>query len=353
MAYIGTYTGGESEGIYAAQLLENGRLGTPKPAARAENPSYLVSGPDGRTLYAVLETGMFQGKPGGGVASYDIGEDGALTQTGLQPSLGAYPCHLCTSPDGAFLFVANYGNAERPANQPSDATVVVFLIEHGAVGPALQKTSHAGHGAHPVRQLCPHSHFVGFSPDGHLCAVDLGMDMIFTYVAAPSGALYEVWQTRFFPGCGPRHLVFLPQARTAYAVNELSGDLTLLRVGPQGGFTPEAYYPTVPDGFSGQNLPAAVRLSPDGSLLAVSNRGHDSIAVYRPAANGCLSNPVFTPCGGNGPRDLAFSPDGRFLYAANEISGNITAFAVENGGLVPLGETVRVDKPVCIRFVQI
>lgn len=354
IAYIGTYTSnGESKGVYAALWQENGELGTVRCVAETENPSYLTTSPDGRSLYAVLETDLFEGQQSGGVASYTIDENGGLTQTGVQPSLGTYPCYLSTDPEGRFLFVANYGSGTFASNGSSDATMVVFPIENGVVGPALQTTNHAGHGAHPVRQRCPHAHYIDFAPDGHLCAVDFGMDVIFTYAVTPAGALYEVWQTREFPGCGPRHMAFLPEKDAAYVVNELNNDVTLLRVGGQGGFTPEEFYPTLPADFEGENLPAAIKLSPDHRMLVVSNRGHDSIAVYRIGADGVLDDPSFTPCGGKDPRDLAFSPDGRFLYAANQTSHTITAFSVRNGALEPMGTVAQVESPVCLRFVHL
>lgn len=347
--YIGTYTAGESKGIYSARLREDGTLGPVRLEAEADNPSYLAVGPDGRSLYVVLETDMLKGQPGGGVASYAAGPDGRLTQTGEQSSLGAFPCYLSVDPDGKFLFVANYGGADFLPNGASDATLVSFPIENGAVGAPLQKTSHAGHGAHPERQRCPHAHFLDFAPEGWLCAVDLGIDLIFSYTVAPSGALYEIWQTRGFPGCGPRHMAFLPEQNAAYVVNELTSDITLMNVRMQGGYSPEDYYATVPADFKGENLPAAIKISPDRRLLVVSNRGHDSIAAYRIGQYGVLSEPVFTPCGGKGPRDLTFSPDGRFLYAANEKSDGITAFAVQNGALSPLGEVAHVGSPVCLK----
>lgn len=351
--YIGTYTTGESKGIYSARLREDGTLGPVRLEAEADNPSYLAPGADGRSLYAVLETDTFAGQPGGGVVSYAVEADGRLTRTGAQSTLGAFPCYISVDPAGEFLFVANYGSADFLPTGASDATLVSFPIENGAVGAPLQKTSHAGHGAHPERQRCPHAHFLDFTPDGRLCAVDLGIDLIFSYTVAPSGALYEIWQTRCFPGCGPRHMAFLPQAQAAYVVNELTSDITLLRVRPQGGYMPEDYYATLPAGFKGENLPAAIKISPDGRLLVVSNRGHDSIAVYRIKEFGELDEPNFVPCGGKGPRDLVFSPDGRFLYAANEKSDSITAFAVQNGALLPLGEVAHVGSPVCLKSLPV
>lgn len=350
IAYIGTYQNGGGQGIYAAEWHADGTLGVPALAAEAENPSYLALTADGGALFAVLENER------GSVASYAVERGGALTETARVPSGGAYPCHFCLSPDGHALYVANYGTGF--VGGVSDAPLAVFPVGRDvatgrpAVGACQRTATHAGHGAHPVRQTCPHTHFVTFLPSGQLAAVDLGMDLIFTYAPAPGGALYEAWQSRLFPGCGPRHLAIHPRAGTAYCVDELSGDLTRFALTPQGGFDPLDYHRTAPADFTGENLPAAVKLSPDGRLLAVSGRGFDGIALYAVARDGALGAPAFFPCGGKGPRDLAFSPDGRFLYAANERSGDITAFAVQNGALTPLGTAARVSAPVCVVFAQ-
>lgn len=351
IVYIGTYQSGGGRGIYAAAWNPDGTLGTPALAAEAENPSYLAAAADGGALFAVLENAP------GSVASYAVAPGGALTETARVPSGGAYPCHLCLSPDGKALYAANYGAGF--VNGVSDAPLSVFpvgkdsLTGRPAVGACQRTATHSGHGAHPTRQTCPHTHCVAFLPSGQLAAVDLGMDIIYTYAPAPGGALYEVWQSRVFPGCGPRHLAIHPRADVAYCVNELNGDLTRFALTPQGGFDPLDYHRTTPADFTAENLPAAVRLSPDGRLLAVSGRGFDGMALYAVARGGALAAPAFYPCGGKGPRDLAFSPDGRFLYAANERSGDITAFAVQGGALIPLGAAARVSAPVCLLFVSV
>ncbi|MFT9055086.1 MAG: lactonase family protein [Ethanoligenens sp.] len=353
VAYIGTYTGGKSAGIYMAPLLADGRLGTLKLAAKAENPSYLAVSPTGRFLYAVLETGTFGGKANGGVASFAIGKDGVLTQTGAQPSMGRYPCYLSVDPSEKFLFVANYGAGAFADTGRSDAALAVFPLQNGTIAPALSVEIREGHGPHPARQTFPHAHFIDFAPDGQLCAVDLGLDSIFRYQVTGAGALEKISRSRMAAGHGPRHLAFLPQAGAAYVVNELDNSLTLLRTDSQGGYAAEKDYATLPADFLGDNLPAAVKISSDHRLIAVSNRGHDSIVLYQIDDKGLLSSPVFTPCGGKGPRDLVFSPDGCFLYAANEVSHTIAAFAVRDGALAFLGDVAQVGSPVCIKFLHL
>jgi 6-phosphogluconolactonase len=109
---------------------------------------------------------------------------------------------------------------------------------------------------------------------------------------------------------------------------------------------------TLPAGFLGQSAAAEVALHPDGRFLYVSNRGHDTIAVFAVAPGGLLSPVDFTACGGKAPRHFALSPDGAWLVCANKDSGSLTSFRVDpgTGRLAPVGEPVAVPDPVCVRF---
>ena len=109
LVYLGTYTGGESKGIYRSTLDETtGELSDPVLAAELENPSFLVVSPDQNYLFAVSENGNFKGEEGGGVSSFAIGEDGGLTLISQVNSGGGAPCHISTDPQGKCLLVANY-----------------------------------------------------------------------------------------------------------------------------------------------------------------------------------------------------------------------------------------------------
>lgn len=92
-----------------------------------------------------------------------------------------------------------------------------------------------------------------------------------------------------------------------------------------------------------------------GRFVCVSNRGHDSIAMYEIDPRTASLTPIsFTPTKGNFPRALAFDPAGKFLFAANQHSGNIVCFAVDqkSGVLSHTGATIKVPSPVCIKFVK-
>ncbi|HXA22127.1 MAG TPA: beta-propeller fold lactonase family protein, partial [Acetobacteraceae bacterium] len=92
----------------------------------------------------------------------------------------------------------------------------------------------------------------------------------------------------------------------------------------------------------------------DGRFLYVSNRGHDSVAVFAVAQDsGRLSFFGCEPTGGKRPRFFALDPAGEFLYAANQEDDNIVAFGVDklSGMLTRTVHEVRVGSPSAISFV--
>ena len=95
-----------------------------------------------------------------------------------------------------------------------------------------------------------------------------------------------------------------------------------------------------------------MHLSPDGRHLYASNRGHDSIAVFRVEAEGSLSLLGHQPCGGRTPRNFAIDPEGQYLLAANQDTDNIAVFAIGEDGLLRQTGDVPFPSPVCIRFLN-
>src|SRR6266700_8028360 len=102
LAYIGTYTGAKSKGIYVARFdTETGKLSAPELAFETKNPAFLALNPNARILYGVGEVGDFQGKATGAVRAFGIGPGrGKLTLLNELPSGGAGPCHLSIDKTG-------------------------------------------------------------------------------------------------------------------------------------------------------------------------------------------------------------------------------------------------------------
>ncbi len=345
LVYIGSYSSESGEGIYSFKF--DGITVTPlhDPIA-AQNPSYLSLSADGRFLYAVAETQMFQGVSGGGVAAYRIDGEGRLSRINARPTNGDDPCYLSQNKANTYLFAANYSSGSLAA---------FSLGKDGAVSAQTALVSHMGAGPNRERQEKPHVHFTDFTPDGkYLCAVDLGTDTVQFYrLKEENGELCEEESRRVTlrPGSGPRHVVFGENGRFLYVVTELSSQLAVFELENEH-YVSRQYISTLPTDFKGENTAAAIRMSPDGRFLYASNRGNDSIACYRIGSDGLL-----TLCGiyatlGSGPRDFAMDPEGRFLLVANEKSNEVVVFGRNEttGALTPVGSPVSVHSPTCIVF---
>jgi 6-phosphogluconolactonase len=350
-AFIGTYTSGYSKGIYTYDMnTAAGTLFSFNTPAVLENPSYLVFSKDKKYLYAVVENSEYKGEYGGAVAAFSITPDtGELKFLNYQSTKGKHPCHLCVDSDNKYLFAANY----------SEGSFTVFPInEDGSLKPSLHSIKHQGSGPNKQRQEAPHVHFVSLTPEeNHLCVIDLGIDSIVIYDFDKSvGALKQDKKltVSLKPGSGPRHLVFHPDGRFVYVITELSCEVAVFKYcKSKVSFEAIEYVSTLPQDYIGNNTCAAIQLSPDGKYLYASNRGHDSIAVFRIDNNsGKLELVEITSTSGNNPRDFTIDPTGHYLYAANQDSDNITAFIIDNetGRISSMGKSVEVSKPVCIKF---
>jgi 6-phosphogluconolactonase len=351
MVYVGNYTNIESKGIYAYRLEEDGSLIEINSPQNIDNPSYICFDRNNRYLYAVIEGDSFEGEHGGGVAAFRINnENGELQLLNSKGTKGVAPCHLVTDKDNKHLFVANY----------TEGTFTTFDIsKDGSLGDLVNITVHEGKGVDEARQEKAHVHYVTFSPDEkYLFAVDLGIDKIKIYsISEENGAAALVGEYNAKPGSGPRHLEFHPSGKYVYLINELSSEIAVLRYLGEGTILETIQYiSTLPEGFTDFSNCAAVHLSKDGRFLYASNRGHDSIAVFKiDEETGKLDLISITPTAGEFPRDFEIDPTGRFLFAANQKSDTITTFRINNetGELMPLPQVIRVQSPTCIKFYEV
>jgi 6-phosphogluconolactonase len=141
-----------------------------------------------------------------------------------------------------------------------------------------------------------------------------------------------------------------------YVVNERESSLSVYRYdAATADITFIETVPTVPQGTA-RNSPADVHVHPNGRFVYSSNRGHNSLAIFRiDEGTGRLTLVEITPTQGNTPRAFNFDPTGRFIFAANQGSSNIVTFTVdpETGKLMPTGAKVEVPRPVCVKFATI
>lgn len=351
--YIGTYTTGKSEGIYSFKFdPSSGSLEPLGVAAKIGTPAYLAVSRDNSLLYSIADSGLIDGKPAGAVAAFKIDKvTGALELLNQQPANSLVSCHINVDASNKYLFAANY----------KQGLLSVFpLKSDGSIGPILNTIHHQGTGANPERQEMPHTHFVSVTPEGkYLCAVDLGIDRIMAYeLNMSNGALTfsESLTAAIEPGRGPRHMVFHPNRKFAYVVNELISSVAAMEYdSAKPGFKQLQYISTLPESFDGQSACAAIKISADGRFLYASNRGHDSIAIFSIDQNTGRLTPVdYASTLGKHPRDFEIDPTGKFLVATNMDSDSLILFSIdgESGRIKPTGTVFEVPDPICVKFVK-
>ncbi len=352
LVYVGTYTNAKSKGIYAYRLNKNtGALSPVGLVAETRNPSFLVTHPNGRFLYSVSETNSTGSQPGGAVSAYAIdGRTGGLTLLNEQPSGGAGPCHLTLDREGKYLFVANYGGGSVSAFP---------LANDGSIGPSTAFVQHQGSSVDPARQKGPHAHGVYLDASNHyLVVADLGLDRLLVYrfdnqkgTLTPNDPPFAALKA----GAGPRHFTFSADGRLGFVINELDSTLTAFSFDQStGSFKVLGTVSSLPPDWTGRNSTAEVQVHPTRPVLYGSNRGHDSIHVWKiDPESGQLTSLKIESTQGKTPRHFAIDPSGQYLLAANQGSDSIVVFKVDSqtGLLTATENVVEVGAPVCVAFV--
>ncbi|MEM9362721.1 MAG: lactonase family protein [Bacteroidota bacterium] len=334
--FVGTYTTGESEGIYKVDFNPvTGELDSLKLMAKLPNPSFLALSWDKQYLYAVQETADFDSL-GGGVTAFAF-QNGLLKELNSKGSGGAHPCHIAVSEDGQ-LAVSNYtgGNFAVFDIETDGSLGASQLIDHKA----LDTTS------------APHVHKAHFNEDG-LFASDLGLDGIKRYFKKDS-----VWEPahqasiNLPEGAGPRHFIFNTNRSFLYVINELNATITVFKQDDEGSYNPIQTEDTLAPDWDGGNSCADIHLSADGRFLYGSNRGENTVVIFSVnQTTGKIDLVGRESVHGDWPRNFTIDPSGNFLLVANERSNNISVFKRdgEKGTLEFLNE-IKIGAPVCLVF---
>jgi len=346
IAYVGTYADGGGKGIYTFHFnSQTGEIASLGLAAEIPNPSFLVLHPTGKYLYAVDFTGPWLGPRLGLVSAFAVDPvSSKLTLINQQSSGGGGPVRITFDRDATHVLVANY----RTGN------VSVLPVEaDGRLDTATALEQHTGWGPNQSRQEGPHAHsFVLDAASRFAFACDLGIDKVMIYkFDAANGTLARQDPVALPPGSGPRHLTFSPDEKFAYVISEMLATITVFGYDSAGGKLTEIQsISTLPSDWKAIKWAAEVRVHPSGKFVYASNRGNDSIATFRRAPDGRLSLVGFTPSGGKTPRFFTFDSTGAWLLCANQDSGTITVFKIDQdtGLPKPMGAPVKVPNPTCI-----
>ena len=349
LVYVGTYTGEPSRGIYAFRFDDSSGGLTPLGlAAETPSPSFLTSSANRRFVFAVNELESFRGAASGSVTSFAADPVTAkLTEISVQPTRGAGPCHLALDRTGRYLAVANYAGGN------------FALFPVGADG-RLQPATNvvAGDASRPDSMPAARlGHMVEFDARNRfLLAADKGLDRLLVYRFDASKGILTPNRTpsaALPPGSGPRHFAFHPNGTWLFAISELASTITTFTWDQASGrLTAVGSVSTRPADVT-FGTTAEIAVHPSGRVVYGSNRGHDSIVVFRVGEGGALTLVQYESTRGQTPRHFAIDPSGRWLIAANQQSGTLAVYSIDQstGRLSPVGPLTSVGSPVNILFM--
>lgn len=280
---------------------------------RLSNALYQALSPDGSILYSCTGDGLasFRRQPAESWAWEKVDE----------VKIGNCVCHVAVMPDDRRVVFADYMGGFAGS----------VAVADGRFG-EVTRHQHAGAGPNLPRQATAHCHHALPLPGGAGYVVcDLGLDELVEY---PSGRVFKTAPA----GAGPRHILFHPNGRLAFLVSELGNLVSSLTWNASDGFRLIDTLPTLEDaslpvgsvtGTTNTDLAAAVRFTPDGKCVVVSNRGENSLVVYGfDEATGRLSFKARTRLPGSWPRDFIFATETLALVAM-ERSGEAHALRYE------------------------
>lgn len=310
------------------------------------DPTYLNWDAVGRKLYTITEDPHSNGR----ISSFSIDSEMNFIAGKTLEGPGKAGCHLEYYADINRLYAAAYGSG----------SLTGYLISGGEPEKNVCRSAYSGCGPNTARQEASHAHQVLRSVDkNRLYVCDLGSDTIWMHdLDAEGNAGEPVAALKVPAGYGPRHLAFDPSSPFVYILGELEPRLVTARITGDGSMKILADSATVKELEGNPANPAAIKIHLSGKTIAVSNRFRDTIGIFSIEYNDGEPAPVlkdeFT-CRGKTPRDIEFSPDGRWLMIANQDSDNIEVrrFNTETG--MPENEWapgLKLGTPVCITRLE-
>jgi 6-phosphogluconolactonase len=328
--YVGTYSGEDSLGIYLYNFnTKTGKLSNKKLAIETVNPSFLTFSTTKKQLYAVSENGE-----NSTVNAFSVNKNGTLNFINKVTSNGANPCHIQLNKNNTKAVISNY----------TGGTVSVYNIEeNGNVNDAFQVMDHN------TETKKSHAHSAKFFKN-NLFVADLGRDFLAHYVEK-QGAYILKENYNMEVGAGPRHFEISKKGNYIYVINELNSTVSVLKK-TENNYKNIQTISTLSDDFTEHNQCADIHLSKNEKFLYGSNRGENSIVVFkRNKKDGTLQKVQNISVSGDWPRNFTLAPNGKFLLVANQRSKNISVYKVhKKTGELSFLESIKAPTPVCLLF---
>ncbi len=314
---------------------EDGKLTILERYSGVVEGNYIALAPDQASL---LVTSKNSTKDQGGLVQYSILEDGNLSYVTEKLKAGDLPCYVSITPDSEYVLSANY----------ADDQISLYSYSNSLLSSEIDNI---------IKPDQSKGHFIKTDPSGKFVhAVFLGLDKVLNYKIENNAFVENPDQPSFsLPnGFGPRHMIFHPDRDFVYILNETHSSVTACSYNPGIGILNEIQnISMLPVGFSETNNAAAIRIHPNGNFLYASNRGHNSIAVYRILEDGSLQLVELETAAINFPRDFNISPDGKYMIICNQKGSTVISMAIDKstGELTNTGKFIMMSKPLAIEFL--
>lgn len=363
-----SYTGGKhnnSEGIYSATLdTEKGAITDISLVSEIENPAFFNYSIKDHKIAVV----MTKNDETGGVGIIDFnpqtGKGKLISESMLDQSVkGSYeaynyfdhlyywnelkytvPSYVYLDDKRKMVFAANYNTN----------AILTWKLDDDYQFVQAHRYPIEGRGPKAVQDAA-HIHFSRLLPDGRLIVCSLGADKLLVYDVNDDASLTKKFEYQVEAGFGPRQLAFNGNTNNyIYVLNEVGSRTAVVKYNSaDGSLSRIASYSNIPEGFAGHNQSAGIRVSADGKFVYSSNRGHNSLAVFRVIDDGAHLEKIQTiKTNGVSPRDFDLSKNGDFLLVANQMSHELILFKRDpaTGYLSVAQEGIKHD--ACVRVLE-
>lgn len=346
---VDTYTNSIlKDGIFVYEFnTQTGDLSLKSKVAGEDNPSYVTVTEDGKHLYSVNEASNAT------ISAFSLNPvSGELTFLNRLNTGGSGACLVSLDEKNRMAFIANYG---------SGSLSIISLKDDGYLNNNIQFIQNQGSSIDKRRQQGPHVHGAFFTPDKHfLLSPDLGTDKVNIYRYDPANTSQpltpaEPAYVSVKAGNGPRLVLFHPNSKYAYVIQEMGGAITVYDY-KDGKLTEKQTITLLSPNFKGRVGASDIHISSDSKFLYASNRGDaNDIVIYSiNKKDGKLNYLARQPSLGKTPRSLAIDPTGNFILVGNQETNEIVVFIRDKktGLLTPSGKKIEISRPVCLKFVN-
>jgi 6-phosphogluconolactonase len=309
--YVGN---SDSQDVTVLELKSNGDL-TPVETTAVPGPAKpggslpLAVSPDKKRLYVGLRNEPYS------VVTFAIdAKTGKLKLVGPGP-LADSMAYIATDRSGKFLLSASYGGNKVTVNP---------IGADGVVQAAAQ-----------IMPTQPNAHCIMPDPTNHFVLhTSLGGDLVYQEkFDAKTGKLTpnDPPSVSIKAKAGARHLVFSPNKKFVYLVNELDASIYVFPWDARTGTLKKEVQVTtaLPKGFDGKPWAADIHVTPDGKFLYASERTTSTLAAFSVDAKTGMLTPIDSYPTEKQPRGFNIDPTGRYLLSVGQLSNSMTSYTID------------------------